>query len=42
MKMSIAMLSALASFIVVGCTPRIEVAAPETADYHQHECKDRA
>ncbi|EKN6953396.1 YnbE family lipoprotein, partial [Salmonella enterica] len=28
MKMSIAMLSALASFIVVGCTPRIEVAAP--------------
>ncbi|MCT7143786.1 YnbE family lipoprotein, partial [Salmonella enterica subsp. enterica serovar Agona] len=24
MKMSIAMLSALASFIVVGCTPRIE------------------
>ncbi|EEU6651756.1 YnbE family lipoprotein, partial [Salmonella enterica] len=25
MKMSIAMLSALASFIVVGCTPRIEV-----------------
>lgn len=29
MKMSIAMLSALASFIVVGCTPRIEVAAPE-------------
>ncbi|EBV2585749.1 YnbE family lipoprotein [Salmonella enterica] len=29
MKMSIAMLSALASFIVVGCTLRIEVAAPE-------------
>ncbi|EHR6574090.1 YnbE family lipoprotein [Salmonella enterica] len=29
MKMSIAMLSALASFIVVGCTARIEVAAPE-------------
>ncbi|EBO3208365.1 YnbE family lipoprotein [Salmonella enterica subsp. enterica serovar Typhimurium] len=29
MKMSIAMLSALASFIVVGCTSRIEVAAPE-------------
>lgn len=37
MKMSIAMLSALASFIVVGCTRRAG-----TADYHQHECKDRA
>ncbi|EBR1500760.1 YnbE family lipoprotein [Salmonella enterica] len=29
MKMIIVMLSALASFMVVSCTPRIEVAAPE-------------
>ncbi|EBR3161727.1 YnbE family lipoprotein [Salmonella enterica] len=29
MKMIIAMLSVFASFMVVSCTPRIEVAAPE-------------
>lgn len=34
------LLAMVASMLLAGCTPRIEIAASERAHHHQYECQN--